>query len=194
MSRQSTNHQQIPSSDHTGNHRVVVDRNSNLSPDVNGTPRMETERLLTSCFDEGLNRKRQQSLCRVSIGTEQIAELRVVVCDAEYWCRPSGSLQWESCHNRVVLRNWDIRRGRWSLWQCRRDPENRPSRKHRRVRLTAQPGPSHMQAKKKGISDPGNGSHRTAVFGSSKPGARQSSAGGGNRASSVGGDVFPRRG
>ena len=48
--------------------------------------------------------------------------------------------------------------------------------------------------KEKGYSDPGNGSHPTAVFGSSKPGARQSSAGGGNRASSVGGDVFPRRG
>ena len=38
--------------------------------------------------------------------------------------------------------------------QCRRDPENRPSREHRRVRLTAQPGPSHMQARKKGILTP----------------------------------------
>ena len=48
--------------------------------------------------------------------------------------------------------------------------------------------------KEEGYSDPGNGSHRTAVFVSSTPGARQSSADGGNRASSVGGDVSPRRG
>ena len=112
MSRQSTNHQQIPSSDHTGNHRVVVDRNRNPSPEVNGRPRLETERLRTSCVDEGLNKKRQQSLCRVSISTQQIAGLRVVVRNTEYWCRPSGSLQWESRHNEVVLRKWDIRRGR----------------------------------------------------------------------------------
>ena len=32
------------------------------------------------------------------------------------------------------------------------------------------------------------------MFGSSKHGIRQSSAGGGNRASPVGGEIFPRRG
>ena len=86
MSRQGTNHQQTPSSDHTGNHRVLVDRNS---PNVNGTPRLETERLPTSCIDEGLNKKGQQSLCWVSIGTQQIAGLRVSVRNAENWCRLS---------------------------------------------------------------------------------------------------------
>ena len=48
--------------------------------------------------------------------------------------------------------------------------------------------------KEEGCSDPGNGSHRPAVFGSSKPGNRQSSAGGGNRAPPARGDLFPRRG
>ena len=43
-----------------------------------------------------------------------------------------------------------------------------------------------MQAKKKGI--------RTAVFGSSKLEIRQSTAGGGSRASPGGGDIFPPRG
>ena len=55
------------------NYQVVVDWNSNPGPHVNGTLRLETEQLPTSYVDEGLNKKRQYSLCRVSIGTQQIA-------------------------------------------------------------------------------------------------------------------------
>ena len=57
-----------------------------------------------------------------------------------------------------------------------------------RARTVAHPG------KDQGDSDPGYCSHHAAVFGSPKPEPTQSSAGGCNRASPSGGDVFPHRG
>ena len=66
-SKFSPNHQPIPSSDHTGNCRVAYEeeeaelhnhsevneslRNSTHSPIVNDTPKLEPERLQTSCGD-----------------------------------------------------------------------------------------------------------------------------------------------
>ena len=78
-----------------------MDRNSNPSPNVNGTPRLETERLPTSCVDEGLNKKRQQSLCRVSIGTQQIAGLRDLCIT-----RRTGVVSPDPSDRKVVTTEW----------------------------------------------------------------------------------------
>ena len=75
-----------------------MDRNSNPSPNVNGTPRLETERLPTSCVDEGLNKNPYAGFPSEHSGSP----------DSEYLCvtRRTGVVSPDPSDRKVVTTEW----------------------------------------------------------------------------------------